>query len=203
MSIIISDFCEPFFADSAKYLSFDPPVLGKETSFLVLQVILVTIALTLLENPKWRNRSRSAAAQTGTGLPPGQVISSQNEAVAMGTLGYSRVSEDADVTAEKERLWSRPIDELKQLETVLILGLKKYYGRKLAVDDVSLGIQQGECFGLLGANGAGKTSVFQMLTGGRRVSAGQIYISGNSVLEQLSKVYPVLLNNQSQYCTTQ
>lgn len=35
----------------------------------------------------------------------------------------------------------------------------------LAVDDVALAVQPGECFGLLGVNGAGKTTIFKMLTG--------------------------------------
>ena len=35
----------------------------------------------------------------------------------------------------------------------------------LAVDNVALGVQSGECFGLLGINGAGKTTIFKMLTG--------------------------------------
>ena len=35
----------------------------------------------------------------------------------------------------------------------------------LAVDNVALAVQPGECFGLLGVNGAGKTTIFKMLTG--------------------------------------
>jgi ABC-type polysaccharide/polyol phosphate transport system ATPase subunit len=36
--------------------------------------------------------------------------------------------------------------------------LSKKYGRKVAVDDVSLSIQEGEIFGIIGPNGAGKTT---------------------------------------------
>ena len=35
----------------------------------------------------------------------------------------------------------------------------------LAVDNVALAVHPGECFGLLGVNGAGKTTIFKMLTG--------------------------------------
>jgi ABC-type multidrug transport system ATPase subunit len=43
---------------------------------------------------------------------------------------------------------------------------KQYSGAdKPAVDQLTFGVKRGECFGLLGVNGAGKTSTFKMLTG--------------------------------------
>ena len=43
---------------------------------------------------------------------------------------------------------------------------KQYAGAdKPAVDQLTFGVKRGECFGLLGVNGAGKTSTFKMLTG--------------------------------------
>ena len=49
-----------------------------------------------------------------------------------------------------------------------------------AVRNLTLGVR-GECFGLLGLNGAGKTSVFNMITGVRSVSSGSIRISGQDI----------------------
>ncbi len=43
-------------------------------------------------------------------------------------------------------------------------GLTKYYGAKLAIEDVSFHIEKGEIVGLLGPNGAGKTTVLRILT---------------------------------------
>ena len=43
---------------------------------------------------------------------------------------------------------------------------------KVAVDDISFGIKHGECFTLLGANGAGKTTIFKMMTGDVKPTAG-------------------------------
>ncbi len=44
-------------------------------------------------------------------------------------------------------------------------GLRKVYGRKVAVDDLSLTVGRGEVFGFLGPNGAGKTTSLKMLLG--------------------------------------
>ncbi len=52
-------------------------------------------------------------------------------------------------------------------------------GRHLAVDRLCLGVPQGECFGLLGVNGAGKTSTFKMLTGDFPPTGGDAYLHGN------------------------
>ena len=56
-------------------------------------------------------------------------------------------------------------------DQVLLKNLEKTYSQGLlaggvqAVQGVSVGISKGECFGLLGVNGAGKTSVFKIVTG--------------------------------------
>ena len=51
---------------------------------------------------------------------------------------------------------------------------------------------QGECFGLLGINGAGKTSTFNMLTGALSVTAGDASVGGYSVVTNLHKVQQLL-----------
>ncbi len=57
-------------------------------------------------------------------------------------------------------------------------GLTRDFGRFRAVDQVSFQVVQGEIFGLLGANGAGKTTVIKMLTGILPPSAGQGQVAG-------------------------
>ena len=65
-----------------------------------------------------------------------------------------------------------------------------YYlgGGLIAVDHLSLGIPHGECFGLLGQNGAGKTSCFKMLTGDETISSGSSYIDSFDVSTNMGKV---------------
>lgn len=58
------------------------------------------------------------------------------------------------------------------------VGLTRDFGAFRAVDDVSFRVEGGEIFGLLGANGAGKTTVIKMLTGILRATAGEGRIAG-------------------------
>jgi lipopolysaccharide export system ATP-binding protein len=59
--------------------------------------------------------------------------------------------------------------------------LKKFYGSREVVKDVSLVVRKGEVVGLLGPNGAGKTTSFYMIVGLVRATAGDITIDGQSV----------------------
>ncbi len=46
------------------------------------------------------------------------------------------------------------------------------------MDRIAVGVHKGECFGLLGVNGAGKTSLFKMLTGDIDVTSGDAHLDG-------------------------
>ena len=52
----------------------------------------------------------------------------------------------------------------------------------------SVGIPRGECFGLLGTNGAGKTSTFKMLTGDETVTKGNAFIDGYDIRNNIRTV---------------
>ena len=60
-------------------------------------------------------------------------------------------------------------------------GLTKIYGSRYAVDNISFAILEGQIFGFLGANGAGKSTTIKMLTGLTSISSGNAYIYGYSV----------------------
>jgi lipopolysaccharide export system ATP-binding protein len=59
--------------------------------------------------------------------------------------------------------------------------LKKAYGSRKVVHDVSVQVEKGEVVGLLGPNGAGKTTSFYMIVGLVRGDGGQILIDGEDV----------------------
>jgi lipopolysaccharide export system ATP-binding protein len=62
-----------------------------------------------------------------------------------------------------------------------VQGLKKSYGSRKVVKDVSLKVDKGEVVGLLGPNGAGKTTSFYMIVGLLRSDGGQILLDGQRI----------------------
>lgn len=60
-------------------------------------------------------------------------------------------------------------------------GLRKTYGKRTVVQDVSLSVDSGEVVGLLGPNGAGKTTSFYMIVGIVPTDAGRIEIDGTPI----------------------
>ncbi len=61
--------------------------------------------------------------------------------------------------------------------------LSKAYGEVQAVDHVTLAVEQGALFGLLGPNGSGKTTMIKMLTGQTRPTGGTASVLGIDVVQ--------------------
>lgn len=61
---------------------------------------------------------------------------------------------------------------------VEVVGLCRYFGAFAAVKNVSFSVSRGEIFGLLGANGAGKSTTFRMLCGLLPASSGTLKVAG-------------------------
>lgn len=72
------------------------------------------------------------------------------------------MTSDDDVLAETKKIKNMEPVDLKSGNLVLT-GLSKSYKSNLAVNQLHLGVDNSECFGLLGVNGAGKTSTFKMV----------------------------------------
>ena len=62
-----------------------------------------------------------------------------------------------------------------------VRGLKKAYGSRQVVKDVSLSVDKGEVVGLLGPNGAGKTTSFYMIVGLLRADGGEILLDDKRI----------------------
>lgn len=71
-----------------------------------------------------------------------------------------------------------PISMTQTPLAIHIEGLTKYYGRHLAVDNLSLTVESGQLFTFLGPNGAGKTTTIKVLTGLLRPTQGRSTIMG-------------------------
>jgi ABC-2 type transport system ATP-binding protein len=64
-----------------------------------------------------------------------------------------------------------------------ILGLRKVFGRLVAVDGLTLSVKRGEVFGLLGPNGSGKTTTIRMLCGLITPTSGTAMVAGCDVVK--------------------
>ncbi len=76
------------------------------------------------------------------------------------------------------------------MDAVVVKDLSKYYGkeRAVAVNAVSFSVKPGEIFGLIGPDGAGKTSIFRMLTTLLLPDAGSAVVDGLDVVNDYEKI---------------
>ena len=65
------------------------------------------------------------------------------------------------------------------------------YGNRLILDNISFKINEGEIFGMLGPNGVGKSTIFNLITGLIKPDNGKIKINGNNVIN-----YPIYLRTR-------
>lgn len=61
-------------------------------------------------------------------------------------------------------------------EVIKVESVTKAYGTRLAVDHVSLSVKRGMAFGLLGANGAGKSTIMECILGTKRADDGVVSV---------------------------
>ena len=75
---------------------------------------------------------------------------------------------------------------------IAIKGLRKSYGKLMAVKQVDLEIARGEIFGILGPNGAGKTTTLEMVEGLRKPDAGSISVNGIDAVRQPQRLKEII-----------
>jgi ABC-2 type transport system ATP-binding protein len=76
-------------------------------------------------------------------------------------------------------------DEL--LEAIVTEGLTKYYGKILALNNLSLKIDSGHCVGFLGPNGAGKSTTIKILCSLIWPTKGKAYVNGHDATKESSR----------------
>ena len=74
------------------------------------------------------------------------------------------------------------------MNSIEVNKLTKRFGKFTAVNGISFNVQQGEIFGFLGANGAGKSTAIRMLCGIIEPTSGDALVGGYSVLQEPDKV---------------
>nr|APD26544.1 ATP-binding cassette transporter subfamily A member 1-like X1 protein [Brachionus koreanus] len=97
-----------------------------------------------------------------------------------------------DLNVDKKKIDEKTNEDFVRLVnlTKIYKKWKKYRFKKhTAVKDLCIGLNKGECFGLIGVNGAGKTTSFKMITGEISISGGDVYVNNYSVSRQIEKVH--------------
>jgi ABC-type multidrug transport system ATPase subunit len=168
-------------------------------------------SVPLIQSEEGRSSSSSSPSASvasmeieGTGATTTDIRS-----VAVSVKGPMTPGEDGEEEMEQEEeesdspdvvLERRHVESLvargqisRRQQAVFLAGLRKVYvgsgaagKKKVAVRGMYLSVAQGEAFGLLGANGAGKTSLFKMMSGLEGISEGKAHINGIDVARSRS-----------------
>ena len=74
------------------------------------------------------------------------------------------------------------------MNSIEVQNLTKRFGNFISVDNISFNVKEGEIFGFLGANGAGKSTTIRMLCGILSPTSGDALVGGYSVMKEPDKV---------------
>eukprot|EP00903_Cladosiphon_okamuranus_P005738 g5694.t1 len=175
-------------------------VAGKEICYMLLEamaylsmVLVVEYSLAAGVKAKvdhlrlrlggWSDGDLAAMLRTSRGASEDADVKIERVRVehAIAMAGSTRGGERGDGGGGQE----------EETDTVLISGLAKVYPAplssarksrpKCAIRGLSLGVKKGECFGLLGINGAGKSTTLQILTRDLQATSGHITVQGRSI----------------------
>ena len=75
------------------------------------------------------------------------------------------------------------------MKAIIVENLTKRYGSYIAVDNLSFQVKAGTVFGLLGANGAGKSSTVECILGTKKKDSGKVQILNMNPVRQRAKVF--------------
>ena len=80
------------------------------------------------------------------------------------------------------------INPLNMEKVIEVSNLTKKFGHFTAVDHITFDVREGEIFGFLGANGAGKTTAMQMLCGISMPTAGEGTVAGYDIIRENERI---------------
>ena len=163
------------------YWTWEKPGLSRYVLSLLIQFLIQLLILMLIENNVLR-QIRYWLFKSKRLLNDQQLLlQSENEEF------YGDIKKDSDVIQEENRV-SNILTDKNYSDIFVIDQLTKYYADFIAVKGISFGINSTDCFGLLGVNGAGKTSTFKMITGDEFITKGNAYLNNTSIKNDVKKV---------------
>ncbi|RWS09653.1 ATP-binding cassette sub-family A member 1-like protein, partial [Dinothrombium tinctorium] len=147
-----------------------------EVALLIVAGITFFIILTLLES----DFARLSYQFFGNRFKKLNIIQTYKRELNMEEASVTMYSnseqmEDSDVLAEKRRVEEILRNSFFDEEAFIVSNLTKKFKNLVAVNGLTFGVHNQECFGLLGVNGAGKTSTFRMLVGDLLPSEGNAF----------------------------
>ncbi|CAO2037648.1 unnamed protein product [Urochloa humidicola] len=205
--IMLLEFFPPFSLYRIIYELSPPPATGFYSDFSGVQlgdlsdpenVILVLLIIMVLEWATFLFLTlylddfgclQNGIRQLVTGSRPDGRLSTQPQ-----EFEASIEIDRTDIMRERE-IVDRFLQQPDNSYSVIIDNIRKVYppkdgnAEKVAVKGFSLSIQRGQCFGLLGSNGAGKTSLISMLTGFTKPTSGTAYIDGLNIRTDMNEIY--------------
>eukprot|EP00475_Leptophrys_vorax_P005669 TRINITY_DN13418_c0_g1_i1.p1 TRINITY_DN13418_c0_g1~~TRINITY_DN13418_c0_g1_i1.p1 ORF type:complete len:835 (+),score=191.20 TRINITY_DN13418_c0_g1_i1:75-2507(+) len=200
MQLTVSAFYEILYGSTTNAFSWD--VCGRNMVYMFVETIVFFGALLVMENNyikniQWRKLLRECKERIQscfTGARRYEFderinVEDQKEPIPLP-------DEDADVFSERKRIEEMGGGSHKDI--LSIRSLRKVYPglsgqtSTVAVQNLSLGVPEGECFGFLGVNGAGKTTTMSILTGDFPATSGAATIAGFDIKSQMAKVRQVI-----------
>jgi ATP-binding cassette subfamily A (ABC1) protein 3 len=182
--------------------------LGSILLGLVCSILLSSLAICLLDDSSprlraWLNQVKellgSSDSSNSNRLRNGHSSNNNNN---NSISAVNPASEPADVLAERNRVEGTLRDGAE--DPIAVINLHKHYLRAgksdhssslanasnlftditVALDRLTFGVRERECFGLLGENGAGKTSCLSILAGSESADGGEALLDGHSVVKR-------------------
>lgn len=178
--VFFSGCTDTCFKFQDNYLAWEFPGSGKYFCFMAIHGALFFIILFLFETGVLQKQCASLSDKTSN---VGQYSGLEEAEAEVGGI-----AEDDDVRAERDRINTTEIRSLVASDSIVIKNLKKKYDSFLAVDEICVSVTKQECFGLLGQNGAGKTSTFKMLTGDVIPTSGNAWMNGHDIQHEMKTV---------------
>jgi len=168
---------------SPSYFAVPPSVwsfkiAGWPLVFMFLDFILYSVILMMLEYASTHNTFEAIASY----FRPHDL-----------DFPVEEEEEDSDVRAEREAIQNGRCDDYSTYPIVL-KGVRKVYPSRMgakphiAVNNLFFSVKKGECFGFLGANGAGKSTTMKVLSGDVYPTSGTAMLGGFDILDQTDSV---------------
>lgn len=166
--------------------------VNTELAMLVFDAALMWAILVLIESRSLR-RTLCAALQRASPLRACSHLASQALARTSYTWQVPHVQAKINKDVEREQARIRQALECGKTDaySLLVSDLTKVYAHNKfrAVDQLSFLVDKREFFGLLGVNGAGKSTTFKMLTGELKPTGGNAYIGGRHDVRDARREY--------------